>query len=82
MVNQCIIIDIHQQSFFKPWQSCDPFIEKSTIPDATPTTKNLKDEINENTAINVQPLHPKTGERQQQLQSFASTLKKSKIYLT
>ena len=62
MVNQCIIINIHQQSFFEPWQYCDTFIEKkNTIPDATPTKKiviNLEeaDEINENTAINVQPL--------------------------
>ena len=59
MVNQCIIIDIHQQSFSEPWQYCDPFIEKkNTIPDATPDVTNLEepDEINENTAINVQPL--------------------------
>ena len=27
------------------------------------------------------PYHPKPGEKQQQLQSFASTLKKSEIYL-
>ena len=41
MVNQCIIINIHQQSFFEPWQYCDTFIEKkNTIPDATPTKKN------------------------------------------
>ena len=59
MVNQCIIIDIHQQSFSEPWQYCDPFIEKkNTIPDATPDVTNLEepDEINENTAINVQTL--------------------------
>ena len=38
-----------------------PLLKKNTIPDATPTKKiviNLEepDEVNENTAINVQPL--------------------------
>ena len=39
------------------------------------------DEINGSTAINLQPYHPKPGERQQQMQFFAITLKKPKIYL-
>ena len=62
MVNQCIIIDIHQQSFFKPWQSCDFFIEKKHHSRCHSNKKKIvinleePDEINENLTINVQPL--------------------------
>ena len=66
-----------------------PLLKENTLPDATPTEKqnetvsNLEElnEVNESTSINLQPLPSQPGEKQQQLQSFASTLKKSEIYL-
>ena len=67
MFIQCIIIDVYWQSFFRPWQNCDFFIKKTTLPDSTPTktqnriVSNLEkpDEIKESTAINLRllPFH-------------------------
>ena len=52
------LLSIYINSPFLNLGKTDPFIETSTIPDATLTKFFLKepDEINENTAINVQPL--------------------------
>ena len=88
MVNQCIIINIHQKSFLEPWQYCDTFTEKKTQFQMPLQQKKLsliwRNQMKsmKTRQLTSNPYHPKTGERQQQVQSFASTLKNSKIYLT
>ena len=80
-INALLLIYINSP-FLNLGKAVIPLLKNAPFQMPLQQQKNLKDEINENAAINVQLLHPKTGERQQQLQSFASTLKKSKIYPT
>ena len=61
MFNQWIIIDIHQQSFFKTWQDCDSLLKERTLPDAAPSKKQNEivsnlEEPDEIMANNFQPL--------------------------